>query len=98
MLYEVITQRRTLAGADHDRHGCGQALEQSLSTFYGEPYGYENDGEDTVSIATTCFDPDGTPAASVGAPPASAHAPPRGFDGDRFGRTPLWWAARDGLV
>jgi len=72
------------------------ALEQSLSTFYGEPYGYENDGEDTVSIATTCFDPDGTPAASVGAPPASAHAPPRGFDGDRFGRTPLWWAARDG--
>jgi hypothetical protein len=74
------------------------ALEQDLSTFYGEPYGYENDGEDTVSIATTCFEADGTPAASGGAPAASAHLPPRGLDGDRFGRTPLWWAARDGRL
>jgi len=71
------------------------ALEKTLSTFYGEPYGYKNDGEDTVSIATTCFAPDGSALAS---PETRAVAPPDGLDGDRFGRTPLWWAARDGRI
>jgi hypothetical protein len=71
------------------------ALEKSLSTFYGEPYGYENDGEDTVSIATTCFKPDGSPLTS---PEPRDVSHPDGLDGDRFGRTPLWWAARDGRV
>ena len=32
------------------------AIEQELSTLYGEPYGYQDDGESRVSIATTCFD------------------------------------------
>jgi len=77
------------------------ALEKSLSTFYGEPYGYENDGEDRVSIATTCFEPDGSPVSIGDARAAPANvpsAPPPGLDGDGFGRTPLWWAARDGRV
>jgi Ankyrin repeats (3 copies)/Ankyrin repeat len=77
------------------------ALEKSLSTFYGEPYGYENDGEDTVSIATTCFAPDGSPV-SIGdtraAPANMPSVPPPGLDGDGFGRTSLWWAARTGRV
>ena len=30
-------------------------VHQTLSTFYGEDYGYQDDGEDTVSIASTCF-------------------------------------------
>jgi ankyrin repeat protein len=74
------------------------ALEQELSTFYGEPYGYQNDGEDTVSIATTCFEADGTPVPSVADRPAlppQADAP-IGPGRDRFGRTALWWAAREG--
>ena len=31
------------------------AVEEELSTLYGEPYGYKDDGESRVSIATTCF-------------------------------------------
>lgn len=76
------------------------AIEQQLSTFYGEPYGYQNDGEDTVSIATTCFEADGSRVVSVAdrpAPPAPAQADaPLGPGRDRFGRTELWWAAREG--
>jgi ankyrin repeat protein len=76
------------------------AIEQELSTFYGEPYGYQNDGEDTVSIATTCFEADGSTVLSVAdrrAPPAPAQADaPLGPGRDRFGRTELWWAAREG--
>jgi hypothetical protein len=88
------------------------AIEQDLSTFYGEPYGYQNDGEDTVSIATTCFEPDGSPVPSgvsadadrgTGAPAAPetqrARAQAASWPGsDRFGRTELWWAARDGRI
>ncbi|MGB8432938.1 MAG: ankyrin repeat domain-containing protein, partial [Burkholderiales bacterium] len=84
------------------------AVEQELSTFYGEAYGYENDGEDTVSIATTCFEAD--IAHSPGrmppdADPRAAPAPTRVQSAwikwpgsDRFGRTELWWAAREGRV
>jgi len=81
-----------------------EAIEQSLSTFYGEPYGYRNDGADEVSIATTCFEPGGS--HSHGASAATApELPARTQSGwirwpgsDRFGRTELWWAAREGRV
>lgn len=88
-------------------------LAQELSTFYGEPYGYEDDGEDTVSIATTCFEPDGSPvpsAVSADAAPRMQSAQPETQDArgqsavrrwpgsDRFGRTDLWWAAREGRI
>ena len=36
------------------------ALEEELSTLYGEPYGYKGDAQSRVSIATTCFPPDKT--------------------------------------
>jgi ankyrin repeat protein len=88
--------------------------------LYGEDYGYQNDGKDTVSIATTCF-PVKQPAGpvAVSAATGNAHAPdafplqltmgqsprapaaadwPAGPAVDRFGRTQLWWAARDGRI
>jgi ankyrin repeat protein len=34
------------------------ALEEELSTLYGEPYGYKGDAQTRVSIATTCFPAD----------------------------------------
>ena len=43
------------------------AVEDDLSTWYGEPYGYQNDGASRVSIANTCFRsdrPDDTHTAS----------------------------------
>ncbi|MDX1376590.1 MAG: ankyrin repeat domain-containing protein, partial [Burkholderiales bacterium] len=67
-----------------------EAIEQALSTFYGEPYGYRNDGAERVSIATTCFD--GAQVPRDEAPVAAGRWP----GGDRFGRTELWWAAREG--
>jgi len=78
-----------------------EAVAKELSTLYGEPYGYQDDGARTVSVATTCFAPDGTP---VGPPAPATHAAVAQSTGtqwpgaDRFGRTELWWAARDGRV
>jgi hypothetical protein len=99
-------------------------MEVELSTFYGEEYGYASDGENTVSIATTCFQPAhsgdiqeasaqpdwedlldqnafGLQRVSVqyavaGGSPAfdKPHAP----TADAYGRTPLWWAAKNGRV
>ncbi len=77
------------------------AIEQELSTFYGEPYGHESDGESRVSIATTCFEPDGSraPGAAPAREAAVAQSAWTQWPGsDRFGRTELWWAAREGHV
>lgn len=104
-------------------------LEGILSTFYGEDYGYRSAGKDTVSVSTTCFQPQAATgqAAAAGssirsaATAASAEAnehfdqgfglqPGWGQDKasnvesyavntqDRFGRTRLWWAAKDGNI
>jgi hypothetical protein len=80
----------------------------ALSTFYGADYGYRNDGEDTVSIATVCFAPESADdvrpglARAQGDDPRAARASGGVGDHDmrsstdELGRTPLWWAARDG--
>jgi hypothetical protein len=85
----------------------------SLATLYGEPYGHEDDGENTVSIANTCFPP-GEPghavrssaradagaraqAATAPGPAPAQSGPPQWPGGDRLGRTELWWAANDGV-
>jgi hypothetical protein len=111
---DVLDWYRDEQGRPRDRAQFA-AIEQDLSTFYGEPYGYQNDGEDTVSIATTCFEPDGSPLPSgvsadagrrmlsvqSGRETQDASAPSawRRWPGsDRFGRTELWWAARDGRI
>jgi hypothetical protein len=83
-------------------------VEVDLSTFDGEPYGYQSDGESRVSIATTCFEPVGASAVNkksrASEPvPGAAQAAERSFPffwpgSDGLGRTELWWAAREGRV
>jgi len=60
-----------------DEHGrrLSQAqflqIEEELSTWYGEDYGYQSDGKDRVSVATTCFQSaqaDSGAQTSAGAP------------------------------
>jgi len=70
------------------------AIEDDLSTWYGEPYGYEQDGESRVSIATTCFS---NPPAHTHQVSAAADVA-RGASVDELGRTRLWWAARHGRL
>ena len=77
-------------------------VEAQLSTFYGEDYGYQSGGENRISIASTCF-----PAPSrstMNGRPANARSE-ASFEGQslqlsrsQFGRTALWWAAKDGRV
>ena len=82
-----------------DEHGHPATREQfariarDLSTFYGEDYGYQDDGKDTISIATTCFpvkQPDDPGAASAAAATGSSPAP----DAPRLQLT-LWQSPRE---
>ena len=97
-------------------------IEQELATFYGEEYGYQSDGKDTVSIATTCFQsaqPDSAGGFSGDAEALDLHRqnvfglqsgwgrhvragafwPVRSPSlTDQFGRTELWWAAKNGRL
>jgi len=105
----VIDWYRDERGRPRDRQQFA-ALAKELATFYGEPYGHEDDGDKTVSIANTCF-PAGASAAAPaggsagsGAQPAPAprrsvwSAAPAWPGADQLGRTELWWAARDGQL
>jgi hypothetical protein len=104
--FDVVDWYRDERGRVRNRQQFA-AVAEDLSTFYGEPYGHQNDGENTVSIATTCFEP-GRPADTGGAPAAQAGPElqsaaaqltrPQWPGGDRFGRTELWWAARNGRI
>jgi hypothetical protein len=75
----VLAWYRDEHGQPRDREQFAR-IAQDLSTFYGEDedYGYQDDGKDTVSIATTCFpvkQPADPVAASAAAATASSHAP-----------------------
>ncbi len=72
------------------------AIERELSTWYGEPYGYKDDGENRVSIATTCFSPDHLDLGNH--PSQTLPDPARKSVVDELGRTRLWWAARHGQL
>ena len=97
---DVLEWYRDERGRRRDRQQFA-AIARELATFYGEPYGHQDDGESTVSIANTCF-----PAGEPGdARPVAARADPAGSGvqtewsgGDQLGRTELWWAARDGQL
>jgi hypothetical protein len=106
---DVLDWYRDERGRRRDREQFA-ALARELATFYGEPYGHQDDGDRTVSIANTCF-PAGQPASastagSAGSGVQSAPAPrgavwsaaPAWPGGDQLGRTELWWAARDGQL
>jgi hypothetical protein len=104
---DLLAVYRDERGRMRSREEFARIAEQ-LSTFYGEDYGYRDDGPKTVSVATTCFDPPLTQTAAdgrgAGSPQTagqrestSAGSGARaGAGADRLGRTPLWWAARDG--
>lgn len=47
-------------------------IEDELSTFYGEEYGYQDGGEEAVSIATTCFEAE--PSLNARADPGDVDA------------------------
>jgi hypothetical protein len=108
---EVLDWYRDERGRKRDRQQFA-AIARELATFYGEPYGHEDDGENTVSIAKTCF-PAGEPeygtrasapadagaraqAVSAPAPPPAQSGAPKRPGGGRLGRSELWWAAKDG--
>lgn len=75
-----------------DRHGRKrgraqfEAIEQELSTYFGEAYEYEINAARHVSVSRLCFAPDS--AATPAADTADAT--------DALGRSALWWAAHDG--
>jgi len=83
---------------DHYRDERGQrreraefeAIERTLSTYYGFDYGHESNSERPVTLAAVCFT--GT-SETAGATEVAARSP-GGPDG--LGRTDLWWAARNG--
>jgi hypothetical protein len=103
----VVDWYRDERGRRRDRQQFA-ALAKELATFYGEPYGHQDDGDKTVSIANTCFPAGESAAASPsgstasGAQPAPARrvwsAAPEWPGADQLGRTELWWAARDGQL
>jgi hypothetical protein len=72
---DVVNWYRDERGQPRDREQFEQ-IAQALSTFYGEDYGYRDDGEKTVSIATTCFPP--SPANSTAVPAQAAFADTEG--------------------
>jgi ankyrin repeat protein len=63
-----------------------EQLEQELSTFYGEEYGYQSDGKDRVSVANTCFESGPSTAASGNAPDAAGDLRMQ----NAFGLQPGW--------
>jgi ankyrin repeat protein len=119
---DVLDWYRDERGRPLSREQFAQ-LEEALATLYGESYGYQNDGKNNVSIATTCFpaaQPSGAERRStVGSCMDWREQTPFGLQSgwarqvrvqcsssaraasatiDRFGRTPLWWAAKEGSL
>ena len=74
-----------------------EAIARELSTYFGEPYGYATNST-PISIRTACFATAAAPGGDEAVAPAAASANPNGGGPavDAFGRTALWWAARDG--
>jgi ankyrin repeat protein len=86
-----------------------EAIERELATYFGADYGHESNPASPVTIADTCFPKAGESAVAGGAanaadPATSSAAASAGGSapvaaataGDALGRTPLWWAAREG--
>lgn len=67
------------------------ALERELSMFYGEDYGWENEGDEAVSILNLCFELENGELDVPDDYTNTDQNPP-----DRFGRSELWWVANEG--
>jgi hypothetical protein len=64
----VLAFYRDQRGRTRDRRQF-ERIARELSTFYGEEYGYRDDGANTVSIATTCFPPEAASAQAAAGDP-----------------------------
>lgn len=86
-----------------------EAIERELATYFGAEYGHQSNPASPVTIADVCFpkSPDSAansgggnapePAASPAMSPRHAGTPAgSALAQDAQGRTPLWWAAREG--
>lgn len=86
-----------------------EALERELATYFGAEYGHQSNPASPVTIADVCFPKSPDSAATSGGgnapePTASPAMSPRhagtlagsALAQDAQGRTPLWWAAREG--
>ncbi len=72
-------------------------LADQLSTFYGEDYGYTGEKDQMVSIANCCFaDDDSQDLRQVVT--IALIGQTNGETRDSLGRSPLWWAAREGRL
>ncbi|HSQ09649.1 MAG TPA: ankyrin repeat domain-containing protein, partial [Burkholderiaceae bacterium] len=100
---QVLDWYRDPRGQTRDRAQF-ETIERELATYYGDDYGHQSNITNPVTVADLCFP--GSADKSVGmrddrvpsapsrdsAVTASARGP------DTLGRTPLWWAAREGDV
>ena len=76
-----------------DKHGRRmgraqfEAIETELSSYFGEPYDHQSNPHGRVTVAEVCFAAQDSALQQAG--PAAV---------DAMGRTPLWWAAREGQL
>jgi ankyrin repeat protein len=100
---QVLDWYRDPRGQPRDRAQF-ETIERELATYYGDDYGHQSNATNPVTVAELCFP--GSADKSVGvrddrvpsAPSrdSAVKAPARGPD--TLGRSPLWWAAREGNV
>jgi ankyrin repeat protein len=98
---QVLDWYRDLRGQPRDRAQF-ETIERELATYYGVDYGHQSNSTNPVTVANICF-----PGAdkSVGSredrPPATSRdiaVTANAGSPYALGRTPLWWAAREGNV
>jgi ankyrin repeat protein len=98
---QTLDWYRDPRGSPRDRAQF-EAIERELATYYGVDYGHQSNSANPVTVASICF-PGGDKSAGArdDRPPASARdiaITANAQSPDALGRTPLWWAAREGNV
>ena len=93
---EVVDWYRDERGQVRTQEGFA-LLADELSTFYGEDYGYTGEPDRMASIANCCFaDDDSQDLQQVVS--IALIGQTHGETRDSLGRSPLWWAAREGRL
>jgi ankyrin repeat protein len=98
---QVLDWYRDARGERRDRAQF-EAIERQLATYDGVDYGHQGNTTNPVSVANICFpgadksvgSREERPAAMARDSAVTANAQ----SADALGRTPLWWAAREGNV
>jgi ankyrin repeat protein len=100
---QVLDWYRDPRGQPRDRAQF-EAIERELATYYGVDYGHQSNSTNPVTVANLCFPGSADNALGPrdgGTSPATARdsaVTPPAQGADALGRTPLWWAAREGNV